>query len=139
MCTAEVPGAPLIRDMNDDLFRNQLDAELRDLVQAFSGFLKPIIETIDEHGLKCRRLKKHKASVEEFLDDVAVREYRSEVAEKCRARLVKCGEKLFTFLDHDGVRGTTTGRRTRSRTLRCSVGASAGSRPRTAWATTSSS
>ena len=93
----------LIRDMNDDLFRNQLDAELRDLVQAFSGVLKPIIETIDEHGLKCRRFKKHKALVEEFLDDVAVREYRSEVAEKCRTRIVKCGEKLFTFLDHDGV------------------------------------
>lgn len=93
----------LIRDMNDDLFRNQLDADLRDLVQTFSGVLKPIISTIDEHGLKRRRLRKHKESVEEFLDDLAVREYRSDVAEKCRARIVKCGEKLFTFLDHDGV------------------------------------
>ncbi|MGD0291655.1 MAG: TM0106 family RecB-like putative nuclease [Candidatus Binataceae bacterium] len=93
----------LIRDMNDDLFRNQLDADLRDLVQGFSGVLKPIISTIDEHGLKRRRLRKHKESVEGFLDDLAVREYRSEVAEKCRTRIVKCGEKLFTFLDHDGV------------------------------------
>ena len=41
--------------------------------------------------------------MEEFLDDVAVREYRSDVAEKCRTRIVRCGEKLFTFLDHDGV------------------------------------
>lgn len=93
----------LIRDMNDDLFRNQLDVDLRDLVQTFSGVLKPIISTIDEHGLKRRRLRKHKESAEEFLDDLAVREYRSEVAEKCRTRIVKCGEKLFTFLDHDGV------------------------------------
>jgi uncharacterized protein YprB with RNaseH-like and TPR domain len=93
----------LIRDMNDDLFGNQLDADLRDLVQTFSGVLKPIILTIDEHGLKRRQLRKHKESVEEFLDDLAVREYRSEVAEKCRTRIVKCGEKLFTFLDHDGV------------------------------------
>jgi len=66
----------LIRDMNDDLFRNQLDADLRDLVQIFSGVLKPIILTIDEHGLKRRQLRKHKESVEEFLDDLAVREYR---------------------------------------------------------------
>jgi hypothetical protein len=93
----------LIRDMNDDLFGNQLDPDLRDLVQTFSGVLKPIILTIDEHGLKRRSLRKHKESVEEFLDDLAVREYRSEVAEKCRTRIVKCGEKLFTFLDHDGV------------------------------------
>jgi len=93
----------LIRDMNDDLFRNQLDADLRDLVQTFSGVLKPIILTIDEHGLKRRQLRKHKESVDELLDDLAVREYRSEVAEKCRTRIVKCGEKLFTFLDHDGV------------------------------------
>ena len=93
----------LIRDMNDDLFRNQLDADLRDLVQTFSGVLKPIILTIDEHGLKRRQLRRHKESVEKFLDDLAVREYRSEVAEKCRTRIVKCGEKLFTFLDHDGV------------------------------------
>lgn len=93
----------LIRDMNDDLFRNQLDADLRKLVQTFSGVLKPIIATIDEHGLKRRRLRKHKASVEEFLDALAVREYRSEVAERCRTRIVKCREKLFTFLDHDGV------------------------------------
>jgi hypothetical protein len=93
----------LIRDMNDDLFRNQLDADLRDLVQTFSGVLKPIILTIDEHGLKRRQLRKHKESVDEFLDDLAVREYRSEVAEKCRTRILKCREKLFTFLDHDGV------------------------------------
>jgi hypothetical protein len=93
----------LIRDMNDDLFRNQLDADLRNLVQTFSGVLKPIVATIDEHGLKRRRLRKHKAPVEEFFDDLAVREYRSEVAEKCRTRIVKCREKLFTFLEYDGV------------------------------------
>jgi predicted RecB family nuclease len=93
----------LIRDMNDDLFRNQFDVDLRSLVQTFSGVLKPIIATIDQHGLKRRRLRKHKRSVEEFLDDLEIREYQSEVAERCRTRIVKSGEKLFTFLDHDGV------------------------------------
>jgi predicted RecB family nuclease len=93
----------LIRDMNDDLFRNQLDCDLRELVQRFSSVLKPIISTIDEHGLKRRRLRKHRKTVKIFLDDLAVREYRSEVAEKYRTRITKCREKLFTFLDHDGV------------------------------------
>lgn len=93
----------LIRDMNDDLFRNQLDADLRDVVQAFSGVLKPIVSTIDECGLKRRYLGKHKRIVARFLDDLAAREYRSEVAERCRTRILKCREKLFTFLEYDGV------------------------------------
>jgi hypothetical protein len=89
--------------MNDDLFRNQLDPELRDLVQAFSGVLKPIVSTIDEYGLKRRHLRKHKRAVSRFLDDLVGREYRSEVAEKNRTRILKCHAKLFTFLDYDGV------------------------------------
>ena len=41
-CAQQKCLAHLIRDMNDYLFRNQLDADLRDLVQGFSGVLKPI-------------------------------------------------------------------------------------------------
>ena len=93
----------LIRDMNDDLFRNQLDPDLRDVVQAFAGLLKPIVSTIDECGLKRRYLGRHKRNVARFLDDLEAREYRSEVAEKCRMRILRCHEKLFTFLDYDGV------------------------------------
>jgi predicted RecB family nuclease len=108
----------LIRDMNDDLFRNQLDSDLRELVQRFSSVLKPIISTIDEHGLKRRRLRKHRETVDSFLDDLAVREYRSEVAEKYRTRITKCREKLFTFLDHDGVPWNNNGAEKRDQGLR---------------------
>ena len=93
----------LIRDLNDDLFRNQLDDELRDFVQAFARLLKPVISTIDERGLRKKYLGKYKRPVACFFDDLSRREFRSEVAEKNRARLLKCWWKLFTFLDHDGV------------------------------------
>jgi len=93
----------LIRDLNDDLFCNQLDDELRDLVQAFARLLKPVISTIDERGLRRKYLGKYKRPVACFFDDLSRREFRSEVAEKNRARLLKCWGKLFTFLDHDGV------------------------------------
>jgi len=93
----------LIRDLNDDLFRNQLDDELRDLVQAFASLLKPVISTIDERGLRKKYLGKYKRPVASFFDDLSKREFRSEVAEKNRARLLKCWWKLFTFLDHDGI------------------------------------
>ena len=65
--------------------------------------LKPIVATIDQHGLTRRHLSKHEVSAKKFLRDLAGREYGSEVAEKCRARIVRSGEKLFTFLGHDGV------------------------------------
>jgi hypothetical protein len=54
-CAQQKCLAHLIRDMNDNLFRNQLDADLRDLVQGFSGVLKPIISTIDEQGSRPNR------------------------------------------------------------------------------------
>jgi predicted RecB family nuclease len=93
----------LIRDLNDDLFRNQLDDELRDLVQAFARLLQPIISTIDERGLRKRYLGKYKRPVARFFDDLSKHEFRSELAEKNRTRLMKCWGKLFTFLEHDGI------------------------------------
>jgi predicted RecB family nuclease len=93
----------LIRDLNDDLFRDQLDLELRELVQAFARVLKPIVSTIDERGLRRRYLQRYKRPVVRFFDDLSSREFRSEAAEKNRGRLLKCGEKLFTFLDYDDV------------------------------------
>jgi hypothetical protein len=42
----------LIRDLNDDLLKNQFDTEFKELVEAFGRLLKLIIATIDAHGLK---------------------------------------------------------------------------------------
>lgn len=73
------------------------------MVQAFARLLKLIISTIDKRGLRKRYLGKYKRPVARFFDDLSRREFRSESAEKNRARLVKCRGNLFTFLDHDGV------------------------------------
>ena len=59
--------------------------------------------TIDRHGLKCKHLGCHKKDVNLFFEDVCNREYRSEVARGYQKRLEKYREKLFTFIDHDGV------------------------------------
>jgi len=48
----------LIRDINDDLFKNPFDEELKNLGAAFTALLVPIIETVDRYGLKKRHLKK---------------------------------------------------------------------------------
>src|SRR3982750_4322060 len=58
---------------------------------------------IDRRGLQRRYLQKHKAGVAKFFDEVCGQPYQSEVAEKYRKRFLKSRDKLFTFLDHDGV------------------------------------
>ena len=60
-------------------------------------------KTIDKHGLKTKFLSKHRARADAFLDWNAKREFSSEVAQGYQARINKYGERLFTFLDHDGV------------------------------------
>lgn len=93
----------LIRDLNDEILKHPFDEELKKLTQEFARLLKPIIETIDRFGLKTRFLKKHKAPIERFYKVLANHDYKSEAALKCKKRFEKYHNKLFTFIDYDGV------------------------------------
>ena len=93
----------LMRDINDDLLRHPFDEELKELARRYTLTLKAIVETIDRHGLKTKFLSKHKRNVGALLDWMAKREVTSEVAQVYKSRIVKYGERLFTFLDYDGV------------------------------------
>ena len=93
----------LMRDINGDIFRLPFNVELKQLAEQFVKVLKPIIDTIDEQGLKKYYLKKHKDDVVRFFGYVDSQIFESEVAQQYQSRLVKYREKLFVFLDHDGI------------------------------------
>jgi hypothetical protein len=93
----------LMRDVNDDVFHNPFDEDLKRLAQKLVGVLKPIIDTIDKFGLTKRHLTKHKEDVAGFFRFLATQKYQSELARKYQKRLNKYRDKLFVFLDHDGV------------------------------------
>jgi predicted RecB family nuclease len=93
----------LIRDINTDVKANPWDEELKALASAFGTLLRAIVSTIDQYGLKARRLGKHKRDVDRFFQGCNGHDLRSEVAEGLRKRLLKYQDKLFTFLGHDGV------------------------------------
>jgi predicted RecB family nuclease len=93
----------LMRDINDDLLHHPFDEELKELARRYTLTLKPMVETIDKHGLKTKFLSKHKRDAEAFLDWSARREVTSEVAQGYKSRIEKYGERLFTFLGYDGV------------------------------------
>src|SRR6185369_1424945 len=73
------------------------------IVASFATLLKAIVETTDRRGLKCYFLRKHLVDVDRFYRQLTRADYRSQAALKCKERLEKNREKLFTFLSHDGV------------------------------------
>jgi predicted RecB family nuclease len=93
----------LIRDLNDDVLKQPYDEELKQLALDFALLLKPMVESIDRHGLKSRFLRKHLAAVEGFYRRISELILQSETAVKLKERLEKNRDKLFTFLSFDGV------------------------------------
>jgi Transposase IS66 family len=93
----------LMRDLNNDLLKYPFNEEMQGLVQFFAILLKPMIETIDKFGLKSHFLRKHKIAVERFYKSLSSGNYESEIAVKYKKRFEKYHNKLFTFLDHDGI------------------------------------
>jgi hypothetical protein len=67
------------------------------------GVLKPIIDTIDKYGLKQYHLHKHKEDVARYFRYLSGSAFGSEVARKYQKRLQKYEDKLFVFLDRDGI------------------------------------
>ena len=102
-CVQQKCHIHLIRDINDALLRNPFDEELKSLAEEYTKVLSPIIETIDRYGLKKYHLKKHKSQVDRFFKRILDENYRSENAQKFQQRFRKYREKLFAFLDYDGV------------------------------------
>jgi DNA-directed RNA polymerase subunit RPC12/RpoP len=93
----------LVRDIDDDVMKNPLDIELTSIARDFGTLLRAIVETVDIRGLKSRYLRKHKRPSRRFLKSVASSDLASPLANKYKKRFQKSGEKMFTFLDHDGV------------------------------------
>jgi len=93
----------LIRDLNGDLLKHPFNTELSELAHDFAALIKSIIETVDRFGLKTRFLRRHKISVERFYKKLSTCKYESEAALYYKKRFDKNHDKLFTFLDYDGI------------------------------------
>jgi predicted RecB family nuclease len=93
----------LVRDLNDDLAKHPFDEELKEMTGRFAGLLQAIVGTIDRYGLKKYHLHKHKKDVDTFYAAGSATAYQSEISRHYHRRFLKNRDKLFTFLDHDGV------------------------------------
>jgi hypothetical protein len=102
-CTQQKCLIHLMRDMNDDLFKNPFDEELKRLAGDFSATLVPIIKTIDTYGLRKYHLNKHVHHAKWFVQSIVAATFESEIARNYQRRITKYQDKLFVFLEHDGV------------------------------------
>jgi predicted RecB family nuclease len=93
----------LMRDINQDLLGSPFDDELRSITQPFGTLLKAIVSTVDQYGLRKKHLAAHRGDVTTFFLSLAETSFSSEAAESLRDRMLRNREKLFTFIDHDGV------------------------------------
>jgi predicted RecB family nuclease len=93
----------LIRDLNEDFMKHQLDEEFKQIISEFGNLLRNIIATIDRYGLKKIHMNKHKKEVEIFYKKVIIQEFESDLAISYQKRFIKYKEKLFLFLNHDGI------------------------------------
>jgi hypothetical protein len=94
----------LIRDLNDDLWKNPFNQEYEAFVGSVRNLLVPIFDDVQKYGLKARNLRKHVKRVERFQKtSIDGREYSCDVTAKYQKRFQRYADSLFTFLEGDGI------------------------------------
>jgi hypothetical protein len=94
----------LIRDLNDDLWKNPFMKELEDFVQALKNLILPIMIDVQKYGLKRRNLRKHKPRVARFYKDTIDNQaYKNDIVCQYQKRFTRYQDSLFRFLDSDGI------------------------------------
>jgi hypothetical protein len=93
----------LMRDINEDLHRNPFDDELKEIAGRFGALLREIVDSIDTYGLKARHLGKHRKPAARFIEHVVAMTCATEAGLALQKRIEKNRDKLFTFLNYDGV------------------------------------
>lgn len=94
----------LIRDLNDDLWKNPFNQELERFVGSVKELLVPIMDDVYRFGLKRHFLRKHERLVNRFYkNEIDGHRYECEITERFQKRFVRYRESLFRFLTEDGI------------------------------------
>ena len=94
----------LIRDLNDDLWKNPFDDEFESFVAVVRGLLVPLLEDAQRFGLKARHLRKHRDRIDRFYREMITGQTLvRETTARYRKRFERYKDSLFSFIDNDGV------------------------------------
>jgi hypothetical protein len=94
----------LIRDLNDDLWKNPFDDEFERFVVAVRDLLSPILEDVRRFGLKAYHLRKHRDRVDRFYRQGIIGQASAgNTTARYRKRFDRYKESLFSFIENDDV------------------------------------
>jgi hypothetical protein len=94
----------LVRDLNDDLWKNPFNDEYEQFVSSVRDVLVPILEDIRRFGLKVLHLRKHQKQVDRFYrDTICGRSGSHEITVKYQKRFERYRNSIFSFLGSDGI------------------------------------
>ena len=103
-CRQQKCWSHLIRDINDDLWKEPFNEEFEFFVLQVKNLIVPIIQSIQVNGSKKKHLEKFKIMVEKFYEDnINTRNYNFEVTNKYQKRFERYKNSLFTFLEEDDI------------------------------------
>ncbi|MFA5924204.1 MAG: IS66 family transposase [Methylococcaceae bacterium] len=103
-CLQQKCWAHLIRDLNENLRKSPFDTEYENFVCAVGELINPILQAVEKYGLKSRHLRKFRLNVDSFYEkSISNSIYKSETTQTFQKRFIKYREKLFVFLDIDGI------------------------------------
>ncbi len=103
-CRQQKCWVHLIRDINDDLWREPFNKEFEEFVLNLRRLIVPILHTIQKYGLKIRHLNKFKKSIDKFFrDSVDSVTYTFDVTKKYQKRLKRHKDSLFIFMTEDDI------------------------------------
>jgi hypothetical protein len=94
----------LIRDLNDDIREHPFDKEYEAFVLEVRDLVIPIMETVQQYGLKKQYLHQFMKQVDDFYARVIIdKQYKSDPVCTYQKRFVRYRDSLFTFLELDDI------------------------------------
>jgi len=103
-CRQQKCWSHLIRDLNDDLWKEPFNEEFERFVLEVRDLIMPIFNTIQQYGSKRRHLNKFGKSIDRFFSNsIDSQTYISEVTIKYQKRFERYRDSLFTFISEDNI------------------------------------
>lgn len=103
-CRQQKCWVHLIRDINDDLWKEPFNEEFESFVFEVRRLIVPILQTIQKYGSKKCHLNKFKKSIELFYRNTIDKSaYTFEVTIKYQRRFQRYKNSLFVFMEEDDI------------------------------------
>ena len=102
-CKQQKCWVHLIREMNDDLWKSPFDSEFEGFVLNVRNLIVPILEVVEDHGLKTKKLSKFNTNITQFYENTINKTYKSDLTLKYQKRFLRYRDSLFIFLLEDDI------------------------------------